>query len=327
MTNYSRYQSLFEKALTDSSLQPSVFRVLMYCLAENARGTTEVSLTEVAERLGLCLRTTYRAVWELEKRHYIRRVKRGRRPPLIIVQCPDGQENDPDDAGDSKSDVQENQQLKGLQKLRGRIHTKEQVNNLYKAALTKIAAVIPKLVIPQKSYLFFQARLIHQTAWMLRLNYAKVILAIILADYYKTLNPDYQIRYAGGWIAKMATLPPNAIRIPERFDMFLEAWLSSHREERPPIPDRAPSRFDPDAEQPTMPDVPSRGVLLMPSFFCPRCGRQIADDDLAVADHERSCPRGVGSLGDRCHKCGKFVPDDPYVRRTHETIWCKGARR
>lgn len=314
----SEFSPLIKTALLDPWIQPSSFRILCLIHEMNLLGQTEIRPQHLSQATGICLRTTYGALQELENRNYIKRIKRPRKPSLIIANL--NELIDPDD------DDQSNQDDSGLHKLQRRILTKEKIFNSSREIIRRIEAKFRTIQIPGDAYLYARKRLIHQTAHMLKLHYAKVILAIMLADYYKTLNPDYQIVRAGGWIAKIASLPDTEISIPSGFAEFLESRLSEMNEEAESHQSFPFSQAPPavSSEGPTPPTGAAHSTNAIGGVaYCPRCGEAFPDRFEAIRHHERTCVVRKGPIGALCQRCFRFVVDTDADRAFHR-VFCGG---
>lgn len=321
-------QSLFDlyrQALHDQSLRPSTFRVFCLILDLNLHGTFEIPAPLLAKRSRLSLKTVTDAIAELVNKHYVIRIRQYRRPSLLIVRG--GGEEGGASAGGLKQ-IRFLQRVSIiLQKLRAVLLTKEEDFILSsEAVLKEIASRYARIKVPVRSYLYSRARLIHQTAYYLKLNYAKVILAIYLADYYKSVNPDYQILYAGGWIAHIASLPESEIVIPKPFVRYLRERLKE--EEKEPDLFEAPPPPPPPPAKPPLRSGGRRPVATNAAngfAYCPRCAARIPDDLGSIREHERTCRVRPGPIGSLCAKCGRFVMDHHDDRIVHDAL-CGGNR-
>lgn len=291
------------ECLRDTSLQPSAFRIYAAIVHLNSQGVTEIPIPLLQQMTGVGSRTAYHALRELEKRNYILRQLRGRRAPLLVARV------------EVDSQTEENQKDSGKQKTPSPVHTiRKKILNT-KEAVARIQQRFARLVIPPSSYLSHKRVLIYQTAHMLKLAYAKVILAILLADYYKTVNSNYVVRFAGGWVAKMALLPEDKIILPNGFADFLETRLDQiereGHEERMPL-----LSLD---QEPTA----HRLMATATSVQCPRCACPLADL-AAIRDHERSCIVRAGPIGEFCPECRRFIIESAADKEFHR-MTCRGA--
>jgi|GEM_PF-6326807 len=274
------------------NLSSTDIRILIALADLNRCGVREIRGQFLCRLLNLSEKTVYRSLSALEKKGYIRRVKRPYKPSLItvrweklgaaprIVEAPGEQ-------------VQPNQS--------NSVHVRTKVPSIYVHTnklcdiRKRIERAVRSVVVPPTSYLYRRAPVIHRVAHALKLNYVKVIIAILMADYYKTTNPNYEILYPAAWIARMGTLPDEELRIPHGFPQFVEEKLPLLTEKREQID----LNFPPD-------DNPSWRC-------CPQCGEWVLDRPLWSLDkHMRyACrARPPDEVPRVCPICGAGLPKE-----------------
>ncbi len=288
MANYSTNDAAAKTVFL--RLSSSEIRVLLALSVLNREGIVEIRGLFLSRILGISEKTVYRALSTLEKRGYIKRVKRPYRSSVIKVQWDKLKLDIPRvaEGSDTESHV-----ASGEDPYRSKLPS-IYVHTILSLVINRIGkAVHQRVMIPNGSYLKPAAAVIQRTANALKLNYAKVIISIFLADYYKSLNQNYKILYPAAWIARMGTIPDEELRIPAGFEKFLEERLRSLEEEDAQIE----LSFPPD-------DDPRRRR-------CPLCGEWILDRkpwglDKHMRHTCRARPRD--ETPDECPTCSAPLP-------------------
>jgi hypothetical protein len=269
---------------------------------------------------GLCDRTVRTAIAELEELGYVRRLH----PRLLVLALEDvdrGKEEASEGGSGGAEQASKNQAVGRIGKfLRRYILTKEEESkNNISTVLAKIGRV-QRIKIPETAYLYARAEAVRRVTNTLKLNYAKVVLALLLAEYYKALNADYMITYTAAWIAKVASLPDEEIKVPgPAFVRFLEERLDEFRDVAPTLFDTpAPKASAQSRSSPQKKGRSDTPVVSLPKIPASGDG---GSDDGEPPPQRRSRPKAkrrayatnrqmyLGEPVAYCPRCGERIPD------------------